>query len=67
MLKESEEKGNSVGGSAVSINLDPEISQTQDHQKDSIHQLIWGLQHTYSRGLPGLYSFRDEATIPQET
>jgi hypothetical protein len=40
MLKESEEKGNSVGGSAVSINLDPEISQTQDHQKDSIHQLI---------------------------
>jgi hypothetical protein len=29
-----------VGGSAVSINLDPEISQTLDHQPGSIHQLI---------------------------
>jgi hypothetical protein len=36
-----------------------------DHQTDSIHQLIWGPQHTYSRELPGLCSFRDDA--PQET
>jgi hypothetical protein len=31
---------NPVGGPAVSVNLDPEISQTLDHQTDSIHQLI---------------------------
>jgi hypothetical protein len=34
---------------------------------DSIHQLIWGPQHTYSRGLLGLCSFRDDAPNPQET
>jgi hypothetical protein len=45
----------------------PKISQTVDHQTDSIHQLIWGPQHTYSRGLLGLCSFRDDAPNPQET
>ena len=44
-----------------------EISQTLDHQRDSIHQLIWGHQHTYSRGLLGLCSFRDDVPNPQET
>jgi hypothetical protein len=39
-LKKAEEKGDLVGGPAVSINLDPKISQTLDHQTDSIHQLI---------------------------
>jgi hypothetical protein len=39
-LKEAEEKDHPVGGPAVSINLDPEISQTLDHKTDSIHQLI---------------------------
>jgi hypothetical protein len=39
-LKEAEEKGDSVGGPAVSIILDLEISQTMDHQPGSIHQLI---------------------------
>jgi hypothetical protein len=39
MLKETEEKRNPVGGPAVSINLDTEISQTLDHQTDSINQL----------------------------
>jgi hypothetical protein len=41
-LKEAEEEGNPVGGWAVSINLDSEISQTLDHQPGSIHQLIGG-------------------------
>jgi hypothetical protein len=39
---------------------------TLDHQTDNIHQLIWGSQHTYSRGLSGLCSFRDDAPNPQE-
>jgi hypothetical protein len=38
-LKEAEEKGNPVGGATVII-WTPEISQTLDHQTDSIHQLI---------------------------
>jgi hypothetical protein len=29
--------------------------------------LIWGPQHTYSQGLPGLCSFRDNAPNPEET
>jgi hypothetical protein len=45
----------------------PEISQKLDHQPDSIQQLIWGLQHIYSRGLPGLGSSREDAPNPQET
>jgi hypothetical protein len=68
-LKEAEEKGNPVERPAVWINLDspPKISWTLDHQTGSIHQLIWGPQHTYSRGLPGLCSFRDDVPNPQET
>ena len=50
-LEEAEEEGDPVGGPAVSINLDPEISQTLNHQPGSIHQLIWGPQHIYSKGL----------------
>jgi hypothetical protein len=61
-----EEKGDPVGGSVISI-WTPEISQTLDHQTDSIHQLIWGPQHTYSRGLLGLCSFRDDAPNLQES
>jgi hypothetical protein len=30
-LEEAEEEGNHVGGSAVSINRNPEISETLDH------------------------------------
>jgi hypothetical protein len=45
----------------------PEISQTLDHQTGSIYQLIGGSQHTYSRGLLGLCSFREDAPNPQET
>jgi hypothetical protein len=37
------------------------------HQTGSIYQLIGGLQHTYSRGLQGLCSHRDDAPNPQET
>jgi hypothetical protein len=39
-LEEVEEEGDPGGGPAVSIKLDPKISQTLDHQADSIHQLI---------------------------
>jgi hypothetical protein len=39
-LREAEEKGDSVGGPAVSINLDPGDLLTLDHQTASIHQLI---------------------------
>jgi hypothetical protein len=39
-MEEPEEEGVPAGGPAVSINLDPEISQTLDHQTGSIHQLI---------------------------
>ena len=35
-LEEAEEEGNPVGEPAVSINLDPKISQTLDHQPGSI-------------------------------
>jgi hypothetical protein len=42
-------------------------SQTLDHQTGSIHQLIRGPQHTHSRGLPALCSFRDDAPNPQGT
>ena len=54
MLKEAEDKHDSVGGPVVLVNLIPKTFQTLDHQTDSIHQLIWGPQHTYRRGLPGL-------------
>jgi hypothetical protein len=58
---------NPAGRPAVSINLDPrDLSNTGAPNR----------QHTpadmrpptqYSRGLVGLYSFRDDATNPQET
>ena len=38
--KEAEEEGDPVRGSAVSINLDPEISQTLHYQPGSIYQMI---------------------------
>jgi hypothetical protein len=52
-LEEAEKEGNRIGRPAVSIKLDPEITQTLSHQPGSTHQLIWGLQHVYSRGLLG--------------
>ena len=39
-LEEAKDVGNPVGGPAVSINLDPNISQILEHQPDSICQLI---------------------------
>lgn len=45
----------------------PKISQTLYHQPGSIHQLIWGSQHIYSTGLPGLGSVREDALNPQDT
>jgi hypothetical protein len=38
--KGPEEEGNHVGGPAVSINLDPQIYQTLDHQLGHINKLI---------------------------
>jgi hypothetical protein len=40
-----------------------EISQTLDHKTGSIHQLRLGPQHSYSRALLGLCSFRDDAPV----
>jgi hypothetical protein len=71
-MEEVEEEGDPVGGPAVSINLNPlppaspEISKTLDHQPGSIHKLLWGLQHIYSRGLPSLGSIREDAPNLQE-
>jgi hypothetical protein len=53
-LEEIDEEGDPVGGPAVSIKLAPKIFQTLNHQTGSIHQLICGAQHVYSRGLLGL-------------
>jgi hypothetical protein len=50
-----------------SLIWNPKISQTLDQQTDNIHQLIWGPQQTYIRGLLGLDSFRDDVPNPQET
>ena len=50
-----------------SLILDPRDLSNTGPPTDSIHQLIWGTQHTYNRGLPGLCSFRDDAPNPQET
>jgi hypothetical protein len=44
-----------------------EASQTLDQQTGSIHQLLWGHQDTYSRGLLDLCSVRNDASKPQET
>jgi hypothetical protein len=62
---EAEEASYPVGGPAVST-WTPDISQTLDHQPGSIHQLIWGPQHIYSRGLLGLGSVKEVADNPQE-
>jgi hypothetical protein len=45
----------------------PKISQTLSHQPGSTQQLMWGQWHTYSRGLPGLASVREDAPNPWET
>jgi hypothetical protein len=58
-LEEAEEEGNPVGQPAVSTWI-PEISQTLDHQPGSIHQLIWGPQHIYNKGLLDLGSVRED-------
>jgi hypothetical protein len=42
-VKEAEEKGKTVRGPAVYINLDPKIFQVLDHQTDSINQMITSL------------------------
>ena len=52
-------------GPAASINLDP--WDLSDSGPPTRHHLIWGPQHTYSRGLPGLGSVREDAPNPQET
>jgi hypothetical protein len=57
-MEEAEEEGDPVGGPAVSINLDPEISQTLDHQPGRIY--------TYSTGLLGLGLVTEDAPNPQE-
>ena len=66
-LEEAKEEGDPIGGPAVSINLDPEVSQILYHQPGSTYQLKWGPQNIYSRGLLGLGLVRDDAPNHQET
>jgi hypothetical protein len=44
-----------------------EISQTLRHQPGSIHYLVRGPSHIYSRGLPGLASVREDVPNSRET
>jgi len=66
-LEEAKEEANPIGGPAVSINPDPWDLSALHHQPGSIHQLIRGPWHIYSRGLPSLGSVREDAPNPQET
>jgi hypothetical protein len=68
-LEEAEEESNSVGGQTVSFNLYPrDLLNTGPLIRSSwSHQMIWGPQHTYSRGLLGLGSVREDSPNPQET
>jgi hypothetical protein len=49
-MKEVEEEGCTVEGPAVSINLDPQ-DLPDSGSPGTIHHLIFGLQHIYTRGL----------------
>jgi hypothetical protein len=44
-----------------------EVYQTLSHQPGGIYWLVWFPQHTYSGGLPGLASVREEEPSPWET
>ena len=65
-MKEAE-KGEPAGGPAISINLNPQdLSNTEPPNRQHTPADMRP-QHTYSRGLPGLCSFREYAPNPQET
>ena len=69
-IREKLEKAEEEGDSIVSTNQDPlplKISQKLGHQPGSVHQLIWGLQHIYSRGLSSIDSVREDTPNPEET
>jgi hypothetical protein len=72
MLEEAEEEGQPHGKTS-SLNW-PRPPRSLRHlrcltrqQPGSIHQMIWGPQHIYSRGLPGLASVREDVPNPGET
>jgi hypothetical protein len=61
-------KADPVGGPAVSVNLDSwDLSNTGPLNRQYTPADIRLLQHTHSRGLPGLCSFRDDAPNTQKT
>jgi hypothetical protein len=66
-LKEAEKKGDPAGGPAVSINLNPQNLSNTGSSTRHHTQVIWGPQHTYSRGLLCLASVKDDTPNPQET
>jgi hypothetical protein len=66
-LKEAEEKGDPIEGPAVSINLDPRDLSYTGPRNRQLTAADKSSPHTYSRGLPSLGSFRDDAPNPQET
>jgi hypothetical protein len=50
-LEEAERRVTLYEDQQSQLTWTPKISQTLSHQPGSIHQLIWGPQHIYSRGL----------------
>jgi hypothetical protein len=66
-LKEAVEEGNPVGEVAVLINLDSRNISNTGPPKRQHTPADRRPQYTYSRGLLGYCSFRDDAPNPQET
>ena len=67
MLEEVEEEDNLYEDQKSQLTWTSEISQTLCHQPGSIHQLLMGPQHIFSKGLLGLGLVREDASNPQET
>ena len=66
-MKEAKEKGNPVGGPAISINLDPrDLSNTGPPNRQHTPADMRPPTHLQKKP-PGLYSFRDDAPNLQET
>lgn len=66
-LEKAAEEGDLVGRWAILTNLNPPLLSDTKPQPGSLHQLIWGLGHIYSRELPGLVSVKEKAPKPWET
>ena len=52
-VKDIKEEDIPVVGSLSQLKCSPKMSEIVAQQRDRMHLLIWGLQHTYRRGLLG--------------